>query len=72
MIGEPPVDTPLFHFSPITEAEVVEGSNAKPTGGLGKSKILAPLPIVDAADSPYEFVAEILAITLSPYLKLNG
>lgn len=57
MIGEPPVDTPLFHLSPITEAELVEGSNAKPTGELGTSKILAPLPSADAADSPYEFVA---------------
>lgn len=41
-------------------------------GGLGAIAIIAPFPIGEASESPYEFVAMIFAYTELPYCKLNG
>lgn len=41
-------------------------------GGLGAIAIIAPFPIGEASESPYELVAMIFAYTELPYCKLNG
>ena len=72
MIGDPPVFSPSFHVSPIRAAFVTAVLSASPTGEDGTSKITAPLPNSEAADSPYEFVAVTIASTSSPCTRSYG
>jgi hypothetical protein len=48
MIGEPPVEIPLFHLIPITEAVVMRVLSERPTGAEGTNKIVAPLAASDS------------------------
>lgn len=72
MMGEPPVEIPLVHVNPITEAVVTVEFICKPIGALGTDRIIAPLPADDCADSPYTFVEVRITIMLSPCCRLNG
>lgn len=50
MIGDPPVEMPLFHEKLITDADVTALMLANPTGAEGTSTMIAPLPASEVAE----------------------
>jgi|LauGreDrversion4_2_1035121.scaffolds.fasta_scaffold36085_4 hypothetical protein len=52
MMGEPPVEIPLFHLMPIFDADVTMVLSLSPTGADGTSKIVAPFAASDSLESP--------------------
>jgi len=51
-MGEPPVEMPLFQARPITDAVVIAGKFASPTGADGTRTMIAPFPLFEVAEFP--------------------
>ena len=72
MITSPPENAGAVHWRVIESPVLSAMTSETPVGGSGYVTMTAPLPSVEAVESPYTLIAETRAKTLEPQSRVKG